>query len=287
MSDFAKMGCYTGMRLRVAIDRSVSWQPNKFAGTHGARFSIIDNDGLVDMVLAKRPKGSWVKITRDSEVMCFEQGKPVLIGTISSPPKLKFEKLESDPQDPVSGMIWTGPFDGEYHHFCDDRFWVLNMQAKRCHYKERPPGLRRALERFKPLGGSFVVTPWRHVIGLIEPQPLPEESRDQWEKMSKEERRLLQLKMKGANMLPIYICKWEDDWGVELDEPVDYSKPLTKEEIDDMVGFLSQFSSGSKKPSKSDEEEQIPDAGVEEDWADDADFFEEDALNMMYSPSDD
>ena len=104
------------------------------------------------------------------------------------------------------------------------------------------------MERFKPLGGSFVVTPWRHVIGLIEPQPLPEESRDQWEKMSKEERRLLQLKMKGANMLPIYICKWDDDWEIELDEPVDYSNPLTKEEIHNMVGFLSQFSSGSKTP---------------------------------------
>jgi hypothetical protein len=286
MSDFANMGCYTGMRLRVALDRSVSWQPNKFAGNHGARFLVIDNDGLVDMVLAKRSKGSWVKVTRDSEVLCFEQGKPVLIGTISSPPKLEFEKLKADPQDLMPGMIWSGPFDGEYHHFCENRFWVSNIQTKRCHYQP-PSGLRRALERFKPLGGSFVVTPWKHVIGLIEPQPLPEESRDQWEKLSKEERRLLQLKMKGANMLPIYICKWDDEWEIELDEPVDYSKPLSKEEIDNMVGFLTQFSSESKKPLKSDEEDGDSDAGVQEEWADDADFFEEDALNLMYSPSDD
>jgi len=287
MTDFVKMDCYTGMRLRVAVDRTVSWQPNKFAGNHGARFSVEDNDGLVDMVLAKRPKGSWVKITRDSEVLCFDNGKPSKIGTISSPPKLEFDKLNSDPQDLAPGMIWAGPFDGEYHHFCENRFWVKNINTKRCHYKDRPSGLQTSLERFKPLGGSFVVTPWGHVVALIEPQPLPDEAMEQWENLSREERRLLQIKRQGARMLPIYICKWEGDWEIELNEPVDYSKPLSKEEVKEMKSFLSQFSSGAKKPSKSDDEDETPDEGVEEDWADDADFFEEDALNMMYSPSDD
>ena len=84
-------------------------------------------------------------------------------------------------------------------------------------------------------------------------------------------------------MLPIYICKWDDGWEVELEEPPDYSKPLSKGELDQMMGFLSKWSSIGETPSK--EEEEAPDPEVEEDWADDSDFFEEDALNISYSPS--
>ena len=113
MTDFLKRVCYTGIRLRVGSDRGISWQPNKFAGNHGARFSLIDNDGLADMVLSKKPKGSWVKITRDSEVLCFEEGGPKKLGKLSSPPKLEFEKLNADPAEIEPGMIWSGPFDGE------------------------------------------------------------------------------------------------------------------------------------------------------------------------------
>ena len=58
-----------------------------------------------------------------------------------------------------------------------------------------------------------------------------------------------------------------------------------------MMVFFSQFSSPSKQsvvPENQQEstEESVRD-DVEEDWADDSDFFEEDALNLMYSPSED
>ena len=58
-----------------------------------------------------------------------------------------------------------------------------------------------------------------------------------------------------------------------------------------MMVFFSQFSGPSKQsavPENQQEstEESVRD-DVEEDWADDSDFFEEDALNLMYSPSDD
>ena len=294
MTGFVKMDCYTGMRLRIGIDRSVSWQPNKFAGTHGARFSVMDNDGLADMVLAKRPKGSWVKITRHGEVLCYEKGSPVMLGSISSPPKLEFEKVDPDPEDPVPGMIWSGPFDGEYHHFCDDRFWVQNIHGKRCHYSECPAELRSALEKFKPLGGSFVVTPWRHVIGVIKPQPLPEAARSDWDAMSDEQHRLIQIRVKGARMLPVYICNWDDVWEVELDEPVDFSKPFTEEEISEMKGFLAQYSASPKVKTVEEEvkdaeeiEELLEESGEIEEVLDDDDFFTQGAMGLMYTPSDD
>ena len=135
-----------------------------------------------------------------------------------------------------------------------------------------------------------MVNPWGHVFALIAPQPLPEEAAERWSKMSKEERRLLQIKQKGAGMLPIYICKWDEDWEVELQEPPDYSKPLSKGELDQMMSFLSKWSSKGDGPDQGTEEpqdveEEDPDPEVEEDFADASDFFEEDALNMSYSPS--
>jgi len=283
LDTLVKKRCYTGMRVRVSIDRSLSWQPNKLAGSHGARFTIEDKNGLAEMVLAKKPKGAWVKITRGGGVLCYEEAGPSLIGKISNPPKLKFAKIDPNPDDMAPGKIWSGPFDGEYHHFCGDRFWISNVDNKRCHYREVPPSLKESLERFKPMGGSWVVNPWGHVFALIEPQPLPEEAAERWSRMSKEERRLLQIKQKGAGMLPIYICKWDDGWEVELEEPPDYSKPLSKGELDQMMGFLSKWSSGDESSSKEEEEVQEPE--VEEEFADDSDFFEEDALNVSYSPS--
>ena len=84
-------------------------------------------------------------------------------------------------------------------------------------------------------------------------------------------------------MLPIYICKMNDDWEIELDEPVDYSKPLSKQEIGDMLDFLKQFSDGSKSKPEAKEEEKPDD--VEEDWSDDEEFFDEEGLDILYTPS--
>ena len=46
-------------------------------------------------------------------------------------------------------------------------------------------------------------------------QPLPEEAAERWSEMSKEEKRLLQIEAEGSGMLPIYICRWDDEWEVE------------------------------------------------------------------------
>ena len=277
------MEIYQGMKMRVGADRVVSWAPNKFAGNHGAQFNLINIDELVDLVLEVRPNGSNIRINRDCEVLVYDDFKSLIIGKITSLPR--FEKLNADPEDMMTGMMWVGPFDGEYHHFCDSKFWIKDINGKRCHYKKVPKQLKSKLERFKPTGGSFVVTPWRHVVALIVPQPLPKEARSQWENMSKEERRLLQIKKAGANMLPIYICKWDDEWEIELDEPVDFSKPLSESEKKEMSSFLSQFSSNKTKSDSNDSVQSEP-ANVEEEFTDDDDFFNDSALDLMFTPSD-
>ena len=88
----------------------------------------------------------------------------------------------------------------ETHHFCDNRFWAVNIKRRRCHWKSVPQELKSALERFKPLGGSFIITPWKHVIALIQPIPLPKSS-GSVESIHKEEKRLVQIKQKSVEML--------------------------------------------------------------------------------------
>ena len=94
-------------------------------------------------------------------------------------------------------------------------------------------------------------------------------------------------------MLPIYICKWDNDWEWEFDfgEPTDYSKPLSKKEMGEFLSFLNQFSQDSKQESKL-EPEPVPETkeeektdDVEEDWSDDEEFFEEEGLDILYTPS--
>ena len=284
MQSNSELNCYLGMRLSVSKDRTVSWQPNRFAGNHGARFNLSNVNRIVEIVLAKYPKGATVKLNREGDIVKFHKdGTIAELGTIDNLPTI--DKLEVNPSNLKPGMIWGGPFDGDTHHFCDSRFWANNIKRRRCHWKSVPEQLKSSLELYKPLGGSFIITPWNHVIALIQPIPLPDEAQAQWNSFSKEEKRLVQIKQKSIEMLPIYICKMDEDWGIELDEPVDYSKPLSKEEIGDMLDFLKQFSDGTKSKQKEEQktEEKIDD--VEEDWSDDEEFFDEEGLDVLYTPS--
>ena len=181
------------------------------------------------------------------------------------------------------GMIWSGPFDGETHHYFNSKFWTKNVNRHRCHWDEVDSHLQKMLQKFKPQGGSFVITPWNHVIALIEPTPLPISIEEQWKKLTKEQRRLIQIKQKSVQMLPVYICKLDEGFAIKLNEPLDYSKPLSKNELGEMLDFLSQFST-SETMTIPEKEDEIDD-DVEEDWSDDEDFFEDTALDYMYTPS--
>ena len=286
MSSGSDLDCYLGMRLSVAMDKTVSWQPNRFAGNHGARFNLSNASEIANIVLSKYPKGATIKLNRHGKLVKFNKNRTIdVLGQIDNLPTI--EKLNPNPTNLTPGMIWSGPFDGDTHHFCDDRFWAVNIKRRRCHWNSVPEELKSALEKFKPFGGSFIITPWKHVVALIQPIPLPKEAQEQWKAFTKEEKRLVQIKQKSVEMLPIYICRMHDDWEIELDAPVDYSKPLSKQEIGDMLDFLKQFSDGSKsepEPEAENKEEEKPD-DVEEDWSDDEEFFDEEGLDILYTPS--
>ena len=278
------LNCYLGIRLSVSTDKTVSWQPNRFAGNHGARFNLSNAGNIANIVLANYPKGATVRLNRHGKLLKYKQdGVIEVLGQIDDLPR--FDKLNPNPVNISPGMIWGGPFAGDAHHFCDDRFWTVNTKRKRCHWKQVPEELKAALVRFKPAGGSFLMTPWKHVIALIQPIPLPKEAQEQWNAFSKEEKRLVQIKQKSVEMLPIYICRVNDDWNIELDEPVDYSKPLSKQELGDMMNFLDKFSGGPSPKSEPKNKKVEQPNDVEEDWSDDEEFFDEEGLDILYTPS--
>ena len=54
--------CFIGMKIKVDDRGNCSWQPNKFAGNHGARFSLENDGGIGKVVISKYAKGANVRM---------------------------------------------------------------------------------------------------------------------------------------------------------------------------------------------------------------------------------
>jgi hypothetical protein len=284
--------CFIGMKINVDDRGNCSWQPNKFAGNHGARFSLENDGGIGKAVISKYPKGANIRITRDG---CLHFRTKDGIDRLKN--KFQPQKISIPPFDLVGdnlspGMIMTGPLDGEMHHWFNGKIWTRNIHGKRCHWKEIPDELLSSLKHRKHEGGSFVITCWGNIAALISPKPtVPKEAREQWLKLAEEEKRLLQIKQKSIQMLPIFLGKFNPEWQIELEDPVDYSKPLTTEEIDEFEDFLLQYGIGEKSSSSKTKEpeihiseeksEEVPEL---EEWAEEDESFFGDGLELLYSP---
>ena len=89
MSSEEDLDCYLGMRLTVAMDRTVSWQPNRFAGNHGARFNLSNAGRIAEIVLAKYPKGATVKLNRHGKLVKFNKDRTIIeLGNIDNLPTI-------------------------------------------------------------------------------------------------------------------------------------------------------------------------------------------------------
>ena len=283
--------CFIGMKIKVDDKGNCSWQPNKFAGNHGARFSLENDGGIGQVVISKYTKGANVRITRDGSLHFRTKDGIERLKNKFNPQKISIPPFDLICDNLSPGMIMTGPLDGEIHHWFNGKIWTKNIQGKRCHWKHIPSELQSALKRFKPEGGSFVITCWGNIAALIQPKPLPPEAREQWSKLSEEEKRLLQIKQKSIQMLPIFLGKFNSEWEIVLEDPVDYSQPISDEEMAEMDDFLSQYGIG-KKSSHSNSDEQHKDTSEEvaedapeiEEWAEEDESFFGDGLELLYSP---
>jgi hypothetical protein len=283
--------CFIGMKIKVDDRGNCSWQPNKFAGNHGARFSLENDGGIGEAVVSKYSKGANVRITRDGCLHFRTKDGIERLKNKFKPQKISIPPFDLTGDNLSPGMIMTGPLDGEMHHWFNGKVWTRNIQGKRCHWKQIPNELESALNRFKPEGGSFVITCWGNIAALIQPKPLPPEAREQWSKLAEEEKRLLQIKQKSIQMLPIFLGKFSPEWQVTLKDPVDYSKPISDDEMAEMDDFLSQYGIGEKSSNSRSKEQEIDNSEEKsedvpelEEWAEEDESFFGDGLELLYSP---
>lgn len=278
--------CYLGMKIRIDETGSATWQPSRFAGNHGARFSINDKAGLGDMVLAIRPNGANIRLSRTGEVFAWKKEGIEYLGQVDAN-KLSFDKFDVKPKHLGPGMLWVAPYDGELHHWFDGKIWARTTDKKRAYWDSIPAELLKMLNRFKPEGGSFMITPWNYVAAIIQPKPtLPQSAMKQWSKLNEEEKRLLQIKKDRISMVPIHLCQIPDEFELALIPPADYSKPLSEVELDEMDDFLSQYMSIQPSEKNIDPEPKTKDIDIPEidEWEDEDDFFDE-GLDLMYKPT--
>ena len=90
-------------------------------------------------------------------------------------------------------------------------------------------------------------------------------------------------------MLPIFLGKFNPDWKVVLDDPIDYSKPISDLEMEEMEDFSENMALGqTMRPTKSMTNQRIDSVASEdipevEECHEDESFFS-DGLELLYSP---
>ena len=147
-------GYYSGFKLHVNSKGVVTWQPNRYAGNHGARYEVKGAETISKKVLAAKPKGSGIRITSNGEVLHWAEGKPQVLFTQKSVPNFEMPPFNLRP-NLVPGNIWPGPYDGERHHYFNDKIWLRTSDRRRCYWTNPPASLLTVLEKYKHEGGAF------------------------------------------------------------------------------------------------------------------------------------
>ena len=167
------------------------------------------------------------------------------------------EKLDIIPTNLKPGDLWTGFYDGARYSYLMSKFWWNNPEGPRQYIEEELPfEIIRELRLHKPLGGSFRITENGYIITLIPRQPMHNYLKKQFESFSQTQQRLMRIKVKTTFMLPVYIGKYHE--GITLKPPVDFSKPLSPEERDEMLAFLDGFSINNTKIDSRTQEKTDP-----------------------------
>jgi len=231
---------YRGTRYHYNSDQKVWWQTSK----DGLKINVKSgHENILKNLLSLRSNGGTFRITETGDViMKIEDDdglKETFVCEMDEP--LTFEEnIEINPQNIQPGDLWPGFYDGARYSFSMDKIWWKNPEGYRQYGIETlPTDIILHFRKFKPQGGSFRITENGYVITLIEKQPLPNELKDQWNRLSTTQQRLVERKVNRTEMLPIYIGRYYA--GISLMERQDFSQPLTDDERNNMLDYLDNF----------------------------------------------
>ena len=232
---------YRGTRYHFSSEQVVWWQTFK----NGLEIRVKSGyDSIIKELIKIRPEGGSFRITETGDVIIKmpDDGSwtPVYVCEMDQPFEFS-DDIDITPAGIKPGDIWPGFYDGARYSYLNDKVWWMNPEGPRQYIVETlPPEVMTQLRILKSMGGSFRITENGCVITLIPKQPLPNELRRQWESMSVTQQQLITAKVEATEMLPIYIGRYHE--GVSLQEPKDFTKPLSAEERKKMLDFLNRFS---------------------------------------------
>lgn len=232
---------YRGSRYHFNREREIWW---RVPATEARVLATDGQDDLIDHLLRLRPEGGSFRITEGGAVVTKDQDVEdwEALYVCEYMDSLEFENVDvrGDGLEPFD--LWPSFFDGARYTYARDQLWWRNPEEKirQRTNEDLPQEILDRFRRVKPLGGSIRITEHGSVLTLIEPQPLPPRIQPQYEALSSTQKRLIQVKVEGTNMLPIYLGDYVGA-GLTLQPPERLTDPLSDEEEAEMVGFLKQY----------------------------------------------
>ncbi|GGN25640.1 MULTISPECIES: hypothetical protein [Halobacteriaceae] len=260
-------GYYRGYRLQTNADSEVWWQA--YQGTDRLYLDPAP-EALLDDLLSLKRLGGRVRVTEGNAVITrVEDGdsySDIYVGEVELTGELVPNDepeyaIDVQPQDLTSGDLWPSVYDGAKFSFGAERVWWQHPSTHKRHPVETdlPSGVRTTLDRLKPQGGSFRITPWGDVITLVEDPPNPEATRKQLHDLPRVIQNIILLRReRGVEMLPIYVGCLED-MPLKIGEPrslTDELSPSERAQLDSWAGSLgptSETSADDQRVSKPDD----------------------------------
>jgi hypothetical protein len=157
------------------------------------------------------------------------------------------------PDDLTTGDLWPSVYDGARYSFSmgGDAWWH-NPQTKKRHSVAGglPKTVVAGLQRLKPEGGSFRVTPWGDVITLVR-SPATQTVKDQFSDLPRVVRNIIKLRRERADlqMIPVYVARL-DTLPLDVTEPTSITDRLSAEEQEALEGWAASL--GSTTPTSVD-----------------------------------
>lgn len=232
---------YRGTKYHYNEDQKIWWQTFK----DGLRVYVkTGHENIIKEILPLKTQGSF-RITEIGDIIAKVESEkdkwvPKFVCEMDEPFKF-VEAIDITPADIQPGDLWPGFYDGARYSYIIDKVWWNNPDGPRQYIKQKlPDDVMIQLRKLKPAGGSFRITENGYVLALIPKQPLPNNIKKQWEKLSVTQQQIIAAKVENTDMLPVYIGRYYE--GIDLEDPKDYSKPLTPSEKKKMLDFLGSYS---------------------------------------------
>ena len=254
---------YRGYELRINADGDVWWQV--YNGTDRLHLEPKPTD-LVEQFLELKPLGGRIRVTDGGTVITRREDEDaegsrsskslddytsVYVGEIDLKGKLVPKEASEfsvpvRPEGLTTGDLWPSVYDGARYSFSmgGDAWWH-NPQTKKRHPVAGglPATVLAGLQRVKPEGGSFRVTPWGDVITLVR-SPATQTVKNQFGDLPRVVRNIIKLRRERADlqMLPVYVAQL-DSLPLDVNEPPSITDKLSAEEQEALEGWAASLGS--------------------------------------------